>query len=65
MTEVTEHDGEQEREGDNCVKARIDFLILGSTIGVDDSLETFRKLVGLVVSWRRLIRLDLIDDGRY
>jgi len=39
VTNITEHDTEQEREGHYCENSRIDFLIVRDTISVYDLLE--------------------------
>lgn len=64
VSEITEHDSEQEREGDDGRKTRVDFGVLGSAVGVNDGLEAKGELVGLVVGGRGLGCLDLVDDGR-
>src|SRR6478736_5586935 len=64
MAEITEHDSKQEREGDKNRNGRVDLLVRGGTISIDDGLETFGDLVGLKVSRRRLVGLNLIDNRR-
>lgn len=64
MSNITEHDGEEEREGDYCKQSRVDFLIRRDTITVHDSLETLRELVGAMESRGRLARLEFMKDGR-
>lgn len=64
VTEITKHDGEQEGESNNCGQTRVDFGVLGSTVGVDDGLETKSESVGLVVRRGSLGGLDGVDDGR-
>ena len=54
VSEIAEHDGEEEWEGDDGREARIDFLVFGSSISVDDGLEAEREFVRLVVGWRSL-----------
>lgn len=63
VAEITKHDGEQEGEGNNNGNGRVDFLVSGGTIGVDDGLECFGKLVGLEISRRLLVGANLVDDG--
>jgi hypothetical protein len=63
VTEITKHDSEEEGEGDDGRQTRVDFGVLGSTVSVDDGLETQSKSVGLVVSWGSLGSLDGVDDG--
>ena len=64
VTKITEHDGEQEREGDDGRQTRVDFGVLGSTICVNDGLETDGEFVGLVVGGWRLGSLDLVNNRR-
>ena len=64
MAKVTEHDSEEERERNKDWNSRIDLLISSSTIGVDNGLKALSELVGLQVSRRRLVSLNLVDDGR-
>lgn len=60
MPNITEHDGEQEREGDHSEETGVDFLIGGDTVAVHDGLETFGKLIRPVVRGRRLVRAQLM-----
>ena len=39
MANITKHDTEKEGEGHHCENSRIDFLIVGYTIGINDLLE--------------------------
>lgn len=39
VSNITEHDTEQEGENGDCVQGRVDFLISGNTISVNDFLE--------------------------
>lgn len=52
MTDITEHDCEQEGESDNGEQSRIDFLVRADTVSVDDILETFGELVRAMESRR-------------
>lgn len=64
MTNVTEHDSEQEWERDDSEKTRVHLLVRRDTITVHDRLEAFRELVRAVERRRRLIRAELMQDGR-
>lgn len=64
VTEITEHDGEQKGESNNRRQTRVDFLVLGNTVGVDDCLEGLGELVRLHEGRRSLVRSDLVDNGR-
>jgi hypothetical protein len=46
MTSVTKHYSEQEGESDESEKTRVDLTVSSNTIRVNDTLETFRELVG-------------------
>jgi len=63
VTEITEHDSEEEGEGNNGGQTGVDFGVLGGTVSIDDGLEPKGELVGLVIGWRRLGRLDGVDNG--
>jgi hypothetical protein len=52
VTHITEHDTEQEREGDTSEDSGVDFFVHGDTISVDDLLEGPCELVSLEVSRR-------------
>jgi hypothetical protein len=64
MSNITKHDREQEREGDDREQPRVDLLVLCDTVTVHDGLVPFRELVGSVKSRRRLMRGQLMQDGR-
>lgn len=63
VSEVTKHDSEEEREGNNGRQGRVDLLVCCGTISIDDGLESLGELVCLQVRWRRLVRANLVDDG--
>ena len=65
MTNVAEHDGEQEWESDDSEQPRVDFLVCRDTITVHNGLETLRKLVCTDVRWRLLACAELMEDGRH
>ena len=64
MTNITEHDSEQEREGDDSEQTRIDFLVRRDTVGIHDGLETLRELVRADERRRRAVGTELVQDGR-
>ena len=64
VTEITEHDSEEEGESDNDGDSGVDFLVGSSTVGVDNGLESLGELVGLEVGRRSLVGPDLVDNGR-
>ena len=43
---------------------RVDLLVGGHTISINNGLESTSELVDLVVGWRLLIGLYAIQDGR-
>lgn len=63
VAEIAKHDGEQEGERDDCKQPRVDFAIIGNTVGIHDSLEAFGKLVGAVEGGRLAVGHDLVEDG--
>lgn len=56
MAGVAEHDGEQEREGDDSVQARIDLPVVSHAVSVDKHLEAVSELVCPDESRRHLVR---------
>ena len=62
MTNITEHDSEQEREGDDSEQTRIDFLIRRDTVGIHDGLEALGELVRTMERGGRAIRAQLVKD---
>lgn len=64
MPNITKHDSEKEGESDDGEETRIDFLIGGDTIGIDDALETLSELVGTMEGWGSLRCRNLLEDWR-
>jgi hypothetical protein len=62
VTNIAEHNGEQKGERNNSKETRVDFTVLGHTVGVDNILESSSKLVGLVVGWGLLVSLEFVQD---
>ena len=62
---VTEHDGEQEWESDDCEQSRVDFLVTCNTVTVHDRLETLGEFIGPVERGRGLVGAKLMQDWRY
>ncbi len=65
MSEITEHDREQERECDDRVNSRIRLSVISHTIGIDQSLERRRELVRAEESGRALVSNHLKRDMSY
>ena len=57
MAQVTEHDSEEEREGDDGKAARVDLTVRCDTVRVHNRLEALGELVGKVVRGRLLLFL--------
>jgi hypothetical protein len=51
MHDISEHDSEEEWEGNACENSRVYLLITWDTISVDNLLEYTRELIGLKESW--------------
>jgi hypothetical protein len=64
VTEVSEHDGEEEGKGDDGDEARVDFLVGRDTVRVDDGLETLSKGRRSVEGGRGVVGSELGEDGR-
>lgn len=64
VTEVAEHDGEEEGEGGDGEETRVDLLVRRDAVRVDDGLEGLGEGRGAVESRRRLVRLELGEDRR-
>jgi len=52
VAQVTKHDSEEEREGDNCEDCGVYFFMHGDTISIDDLLENFSKFIRFDISGR-------------
>lgn len=63
MTNVTEHDSEEERERDDRKQPRIDFLVGCDPIAVHDGLEALRELIGSDECGWRLVGAKLLQYG--
>lgn len=63
MTDVTEHDSEEEWEDGNSEKSWINFLVSRDTVSVDDLLEWCSELVHLEVCWWLLVRNGLSNGN--
>lgn len=63
MTNVTEHNGEEERERDDGKQSRVDLLVAADSVRVDDGLEAFGELVGAVESGRGLRGAELVKES--
>lgn len=64
MSNITKHDGEQEREGDDSEQTRVDLLIRSNPIRVHYGLEAFGELVGAMECRRCLVGVQLVKDRR-
>lgn len=64
MSNVSEHDREQERERYDRKQTGVDFLIRRNTIAVDDSLEAFRELVNTMERRWFLGCMQLLENWR-
>ena len=60
MSNVTEHDREQERERDHSEESRVDLLIRRDTVAVHNVLEPFGELVCAVESGWCLVRAQFM-----
>ena len=65
VSNVTEHDREQEREGDHGKEARVDLLVRRDTVRIHDCLEALRKLVRSMERRRCPVRAQLMQDRRH
>lgn len=64
VSEVSKHDGKQEREGDDGEQSRVDLLVGGDTVRVDNGLERLGEHGRSVERRRRLVRSKLRQDRR-
>jgi len=64
MTEVAEHDGEEEGEGDDGEGCGIDLAVLAHTVGVNNNLESLGELVVAVEGGWLHGGADDIDNRR-
>jgi hypothetical protein len=63
VSDVSEHDGEEEGEGDDGEESRVDLLVRGDSVRVDNGLESSRELVRAVERGRVLGAAKLVEDG--
>ena len=64
MSEITEHDSEQERERDGGVERWIDLLVGRDAVRIDHCLEALSELIRAVVRRRLLVCAQLVQDWR-
>lgn len=64
MANVTEHDGEQERERDDGEQAGVDLLVRADAVRIDDVLEALGELVRAVERRRGIGRSELVQQRR-
>lgn len=64
MSDISKHDGEEERECDHSKKTRIDFLVCSGTICIHDRLKAFGELVRANEGRRRLIGSKFMENRR-
>ena len=65
VSNVAEHDREQERKGDDGKEAWVDLLVRSDAIRVHDRLEALRELVRPMERRRRPVRAQLMQDRRH
>lgn len=63
MTKISEHAGEDEGEGDDCVGGRVQLQIVGNTVRIYNALEDTCELVGLVVCRWSFICVKDVKNG--
>ena len=51
MHDITEHDTEEEWEGNNCWNSWVELLVVWSTVGINHVLECPYEIVGLERCW--------------
>lgn len=62
MTNVTEHDSEEEGERNNRKQSRVDLLIFGDTITIHNGLEGFSELVRSHERGWSLVRPEFMEN---
>lgn len=64
--DITKHHSEQEREGDRCEKAGVDFFVGWDLILIDDQLADGGELTLSEIGWDSQLRVDFallsVDD---
>lgn len=63
MTNITEHDSEEERERDHGKQPWVDFLVGCNSIAVHDGLEALRELIRSDERGWRLVGAKLLQYG--
>lgn len=61
MHDITKHDSEQEGEGDDGGDGRVEFLVIWSTISINNKLENINKIISLKRRWLCHIYIGSID----
>jgi len=64
MAQVTEHDSEEEREGDDGEEAWVDFLVGCNSVRINNALEALGELIGAVERRWLLAGTNLNENGR-
>lgn len=69
MADVAKHDSEGSGERGHCENRRIEFLVSGDSVGVDDLLEGLEDLIaeegrGDSDSLGQRLQVDLVRDAR-
>ena len=62
MEDISEHDAEHEREGDDGEHRRICFFELRDTVSVNDLLEGHKDSIRVEVGWSGVFLLLLTHD---
>lgn len=58
VAEITEHNGEEERERDDGIRSGVQFPVGGNTVRVNDSLERYRNLFfEEILTWKTAVNL--------
>lgn len=63
MTNITKHDGKEERESNDGEQSGVDLLVGSDSVGVYDGLESVGELVGAVEGGGIFVRAQLVEDG--
>lgn len=64
MSEISEHDGEEEREGDDGEESWVDLLVGSDSVGVDDGLESLGEPGCSMEGGRGEVGSKFRKDGR-
>jgi hypothetical protein len=65
VSNIAEHDREQERECDDGKETRVDLLVRRHAVRVHDCLEALRELVCPMERGRGLVRAQFMQDRRH